>query len=204
MSATMRTVFGMSSSAAHRFDRYGQVEVNFFKTGLPLRIIGRKRKLWPKHASTNGRMVDVRWEREDMRITLAVPRTARQPCTLERARLRELRRHQRKARNRHTCFASNVGRRYPAPGFSRIIERAATAADDQTCTCSGTRATTSSPTMATTRVRSRRISGIAIFRIRRAIPRWRRSGSRSFFEIEIAMLLEFVTTSTRYNNCCIV
>jgi site-specific recombinase XerD len=26
-------------------------------------------------------------------------------------------------------FASNVGRRYPAPGFSRIIERAAIAAD---------------------------------------------------------------------------
>ena len=34
MSATVRTVFGLSSSAAHRLD-YGQVEVNFFKTGLP-------------------------------------------------------------------------------------------------------------------------------------------------------------------------
>jgi hypothetical protein len=35
MSATVRAVFGMSSSAAHRLDCYGQVEVNFFKTGLP-------------------------------------------------------------------------------------------------------------------------------------------------------------------------
>ena len=41
-------------------------------------------------------------------------------------------------------------------------------------------AATSSPTMATTRVRSRPISGIAIFRIRRGTPNWRRGGSRVF------------------------
>ena len=50
MSAPVRTVFRMSSSAAHRLDCYGQVEVNFFKTGLPLRIIGIKRQVWPKQA----------------------------------------------------------------------------------------------------------------------------------------------------------
>ena len=32
MSATVRTVFGMSSSAAHRLDCYGQVEINFFNS----------------------------------------------------------------------------------------------------------------------------------------------------------------------------
>ena len=35
MSATVRTVFCISSSAARRLDCSGQVEVNFFKTGLP-------------------------------------------------------------------------------------------------------------------------------------------------------------------------
>ena len=48
----------------------------------------------------------------------------------------------------------------------------------------GMPAATSSPTMATTRARSRRISGIAIFKIRRAIPPWRRSGSKNFFGID--------------------
>ena len=49
-----------------------------------------------------------------------------------------------------------------------------------------TPAATSSPTMVTTREPSRLIWGIAIFRIRRAIPPWRRGGSRSFFETKSA------------------
>jgi hypothetical protein len=42
----------------------------------------------------------------------------------------------------------------------------------------------SSPTTDTIPARSRRISGIATFRIRPAIPPWRHSGSRSFFAID--------------------
>ena len=41
-----------------------------------------------------------------------------------------------------------------------------------------------SPTTVTTRVRSRPISGTATFRTRRAIPPWRPSVSRGFFEID--------------------
>ena len=59
-----------------------------------------------------------------MRNTLAVPYASSQ-----RARLRELRRHQRESAQSPSVFASNVGRCYPAPGFSRLVECAATAAD---------------------------------------------------------------------------
>jgi hypothetical protein len=76
---------------------------------------------------------------------------------------------------RKCAIALRVGlrTRLPAIGASR-----------RTPTCCATRAGISSPTMATTRERSKRIWGIAIFRIRRAIPRWRRSDSRNFFEID--------------------
>jgi hypothetical protein len=39
------------------------------------------------------------------------------------------------------------------------------------------------------RARARRISAIATFRIRPAIPPWRRNGSRNFFEIESARIV---------------
>jgi hypothetical protein len=53
--------------------------------------------------------------------------------------------------------------------------------------CSVMPAAISSPTTATIRGRSRPISGIAIFRTRRATRRWRHSGSRNFFASDQAM-----------------
>ena len=110
-----------------------------------------------------------------MRITLAaVPRTARQLRNpLSGREMRELRRHPREIAQSPFVFVSERGAPLSAPGFSRIIERAATA-----------RAVTSSPTMAMTRVRSKPISGIAIFRIRRAIRRWRLTDLRNSFWID--------------------
>ena len=60
MSATVRAVFGMSSSAAHRLDCYGQVEVDFFKTGLPAPYHREKAPSLAQACPTNGRMVDMR------------------------------------------------------------------------------------------------------------------------------------------------
>ena len=74
------------------------------------------------------------------------------------------------------------------PDFPGIIERVASAADlgsrhmPHAAPRMGLQAR--SPTTATTRAQSRRTSATATFRIRRAIPRWRRSGSRSSFEID--------------------
>ena len=135
----MRTMFCMSSSAAHRLDCYGQVEVDFFKTGLPA----------PYHRGESARSgLSMPDERPNGGRTLGADGYANHiggakkgtPATrpLERARLGELRRHQRDSAQSPSVFASNVGRRYPAPGFSRLVERAATA-----------RAATSSPTMVT-------------------------------------------------------
>ena len=180
MSAPVRTVFRMSSSAAHRLDCYGQVEVNFFKTGLPLRIIGIKRQVWPKQARRTAEWLT--------NAGSGRPRTARQLRILSAGAISELRRHQRESAQSPSVFASNVGRRYPAPGFSRLVERAANSADlGIKATCCAMLAATSSPTMATTRARSKPISGIATFRTRRAYTAWAPHRFKEFFRDLISL-----------------
>ena len=103
--------------------------------------------------------------------------------------MRELRRHQRESAQSPFVFVSERGAPLSAPGFSRMIERVAIAADlgiKAHAHMLVMPAAISWRTMATTRARSKPISGIATSRIRRAIPRWRRSGLRSVFGIESA------------------
>ena len=97
MSATVRRY---SASVAWRptgsiaTDRLRSI---FSRLVYPLRIIGRKHQVWPKHAPDDGRMVDVRWEREDMRITLSGRDHASYAAISG------------KARNRHTCLPRTWG-----------------------------------------------------------------------------------------------
>jgi Phage integrase family len=101
--------------------------------------------------------------------------------------MRELRRHQRESVQSPFVFVSERGAPLSAPGFCRMIERAAIAADlgikahahMLRHACGYKLANDGHDT-----ARSRPISGIAIFRTRRATPPWRRSGSRSFFGID--------------------
>ena len=144
-----------------------------------------------RHGLRAAEVVDLRWEQVDFKTASLHIRRAKNgtPAThpLSGREMREFRRHQRESAQSPFVFVSERGAPLSAPGFSRLIERAATRpiwASRRTPTCSAMPAATSSPTMATIRVRSRRISGIAISRIRHAIPRWRRSGSRNFFEID--------------------
>jgi hypothetical protein len=174
MSATVRMMFGMSSSAAHRLDCYGRLRSIFSRLVYPLSIIGRKHQVWPKHAP-DGRIVDVRWEREDKRITLSGRDYASYAAI------------SRKACNRHPCLPRTWGaaiQRPASPASSSGQPSRPIWASRRTPTCCGMPAATSSPTMVTTRARSRRISGIATFRIRRAIRPWRRSGLRNFSAID--------------------
>ncbi len=65
-----------------------------------------------------------------------------------------------------------------------------------TPTCCATPAAISSPMTVTIRGQSRRISGIAISRTRRATRLWRRSGSSSFLEIDEDCLPVFLPTGS--------
>jgi integrase len=96
--------------------------------------------------------------------------------------MRELRPHQRESPSSPFVFVSQCRAPLSSSGFSRMVERAAEAADmgikahaHKLRHACGYKLTNDG------RERSRPISAIAIFRIRRAIPRWRRSGSRIFF-----------------------
>ena len=180
MSATVRTVFGMSSSAAHRLDCYGQVEVNFF---TPAVSSGESAKSglsrpdeWPNGGRTLGAggyadYIRRFQERYD-------PLSGRDYASYSAI--------SRKARHRRSCLSWNAVRRYrrqASPASSSGQPRGRSGHQGH-AHMPAMRAATSSPTMATTRARSRRISVIATSRIRRAIPRWHRSGSRNFFEID--------------------
>jgi site-specific recombinase XerD len=74
-----------------------------------------------------------------------------------------------------------------APGFSRMIERAAITADLGIKAHAHMLRHASGYKLANdghdTRAIQAYLGNIATFRIRRAIPRWRRSGSKNFFEI---------------------
>jgi hypothetical protein len=88
-------------------------------------------------------------------------------------------------------LVSERGAPLSAPGFSRMVERPAIAADlgiRLTPTCRGAPVATSWRMTVTARERSRRISVTATLKIPPAIPPWRRSASRNFFEIDPANL----------------
>ena len=128
MSATVRTVFGMSSSPAHRLDCYGQVEVNFS---------------WSTRSVSSGESAKSGLSRPDERPnggrTLGAGGYANHiggakngtPAThpLSGREMRELNRHQRESAQSPFVFVSERGAPLSAPGFSRMIERAAIVAD---------------------------------------------------------------------------
>jgi hypothetical protein len=145
-----------------------------------------------RHGLRAAEAVDLRWEQVDFKTASLHVRRAKNgtPAThpLSGREMRELRRHQRESPASPFVFVSERGAPLSAPGFSRMIERAASRpiwASRRMPTCCGTPAATSSPPMGTTRGRSRPTLDIAIFRIRRATRRWRRSGSRSFFGTDL-------------------
>jgi hypothetical protein len=129
-----------------------------------------------------------RWISKPHPCTSAEPRTARLPRILSAdGKCASSAATNAKVRNRPSCWSPNAAPRYRrpvSPAWSSGQPWRPIWASRRTPTCCATRAGISSPTMATTRERSKRIWGIAIFRIRRAIPRWRRSDSRNFFEID--------------------
>ena len=77
----MRTVFGMSSRRPTGSTATDRLR-SFFQDWFTRSVSSGESAKSGLSCPTNGGMVDVRWEREDMRITLAVPRTARQLRTL--------------------------------------------------------------------------------------------------------------------------
>jgi hypothetical protein len=146
-----------------------------------------------RHGLRAAEVVDLPWEQVDFKTATLHIRRAKNgtPAThpLSGREMRELRRHQRESAQSLFVFVSERGAPLTAPGFSRMIERAAMAANlgiKAHATCCAMPVAISLPTTGTTRVRSRPTSGIATFRIRRAIPLWRPSGSRNFFGIESA------------------
>jgi integrase len=86
-----------------------------------------------RHGLRAAEVVDLRWEQVDFKsATLSVRRVkAGTPSShpLTGRELRELRRHQREAIGSPFVFVSERGAPLTAPGFSRMVERAATAAD---------------------------------------------------------------------------
>ena len=85
-----------------------------------------------RHGLRAAEVVDLRWEQIDFKsATLHVRRLKNgTPAThpLTGRELRALRRHQREAAPSAFVFTSNWGAPFAAPGFSRMIERAATKA----------------------------------------------------------------------------
>ena len=94
-------------------------------------------------------------------------------------------RHQGESAPSPFVFVSKRGAPLSAPGFSRMIERAANSADlGIKATCRAMLAATSSPTMATTRPRFRAYLGHRNIQNTTRIPPWRRIGLRNSFEID--------------------
>jgi integrase len=101
--------------------------------------------------------------------------------------MRELRRHQRESPASPFVFVSERGAPLSAPGFSRLIERAADAVDLGIKAHAHMLRHACGYKLANDGHDTRAIQAylaIAIFRIRRAIPRQRRSGLRSSSEID--------------------
>jgi type 1 fimbriae regulatory protein FimB/type 1 fimbriae regulatory protein FimE len=86
-----------------------------------------------RHGLRAAEMVDLRWEQADFKTaSLHFRRTKNgKPAThpLSGREKRDLRRHQRESAQSPFVFFSERGAPLSAPGFSRMIERAATASD---------------------------------------------------------------------------
>lgn len=86
-----------------------------------------------RHGLRAAEVVDLRWEQVDFKTASLHIRRAKNgtPAThpLSGREMRELRRHQRESAQSPFVFVSERGAPLSAPGFSRMIERAAIAAD---------------------------------------------------------------------------
>src|SRR5437588_7041162 len=86
-----------------------------------------------RHGLRAAEVVDLRWEQVDFKTASLHIRRAKNgtPAThpLSGREMRELRRHQRESAQSPFVFVSERGAPLSAPGFSRIVERAAIAAD---------------------------------------------------------------------------
>jgi integrase len=86
-----------------------------------------------RHGLRAAEIVDLRWEQVDFKTASLHVRRVKNgtPSThpLTGRELRELRRHQRESAKTPFVFVSERGAPLSAPGFSRMIERAAVAAD---------------------------------------------------------------------------
>ena len=86
-----------------------------------------------RHGLRAAEAVDLRWEQVDFKTASLHIRRAKNgtPAThpLSGREMRELRRHQRESAQSPFVFVSERGAPLSAPGFSRMIERAAIAAD---------------------------------------------------------------------------
>src|SRR5262245_54827941 len=86
-----------------------------------------------RHGLRAAEVVDLRWEQVDFKTASLHIRGAKNgtPAThpLSGREMRELRRHQRESPASPFVFVSERGAPLSAPGFSRMIERAAVAAD---------------------------------------------------------------------------
>jgi type 1 fimbriae regulatory protein FimB/type 1 fimbriae regulatory protein FimE len=86
-----------------------------------------------RHGLRAAEVVDLRWEQIDLKTASLHIRRAKNgtPAThpLSGREMRELRRHQRESAQSPFVFVSERGAPLSAPGFSRMIERAAMAAD---------------------------------------------------------------------------
>jgi integrase len=86
-----------------------------------------------RHGLRAAEVVDLRWEQVDFKTASLHIRRAKNgtPAThpLSGREMRELRRHQRESAASPFVFVSERGAPLSAPGFSRMIERAAVAAD---------------------------------------------------------------------------
>jgi site-specific recombinase XerD len=86
-----------------------------------------------RHGLRAAEVVDLRWEQVDFKSALLSVRRVKKGTPSSRPltgrELRELRRHQREDNRSPFIFVSERGAPLTAPGFSRMIERAAAAAE---------------------------------------------------------------------------
>ena len=86
-----------------------------------------------RHGLRAAEVVDLRWEQIDFKTATLHIRRAKNGTAathpLSGREMRELRRHQRESAQSPFVFVSERGAPLSAPGFSRMIERAAVAAD---------------------------------------------------------------------------
>jgi type 1 fimbriae regulatory protein FimB/type 1 fimbriae regulatory protein FimE len=86
-----------------------------------------------RHGLRAAEVVDLRWEQVDFKTAILNVRRVKAGTSsshpLTGRELRELRRHQRESRGSPFIFVSERGAPLTAPGFSRMVERAAMSAD---------------------------------------------------------------------------